>query len=433
MIDRETFRHLDQLIAPDLSAEVRERLRAPIGPAGVPPARVPARRRTAAMIVALAVFVGAGVFLLTTFQHIGTRPGAPLDSIPGGWTKLRPAPEVLPGAAHLWTGRELISFGGSLSKASGYAPSADGYAFDPSTRTWSAIPPAPLPGRFMLAVWTGEEAVFLGVGTDPSKWQGEAFDPASRTWRVIATCPLAPRPGAVLAWTGKEMIAFGGGRRGEPENTQGAAYDPRSDSWRLITDAPMGLNAASAVWDGTEMIVFGSLLDAGNHAATRTAVGEAYDPSSDSWQAIAPSSLSPQASTAVWIDGRMVAYDYNWRAEAYYPSTDSWQNLPRLPFQSGECYPDGARVGVEVFAFGCGEVATWKPGDDYWQEVPGGLTTATVQANGGRYQLWRFATLVPAGDVLFVSAEGLTVTDSGEPCYGCPGSPSSLWAYRPAQ
>ena len=43
-----------------------------------------------------------------------------------------------------------------------------------------------------------------------------------------------------------------------------------------------------------------------------------------------------------------------------------------------------------------------------------------------------FATLVPAGEVLFLSAEGLTVTTGGEPCFGCAGSPTSFWSYRPS-
>ncbi len=228
------------------------------------------------------------------------------------------------------------------------------------------------------------------------------------------------------------MIVWGGGKPGEKSNTAGAAYDPSTDTWRRIADSPIGLNLASGVWTGTEVVVFGSLLNGSRHAATRTSVGAAYDPTSDTWREIAPSHLSPRAIAAVWLGDRLVAYDYDWKAEAYFPSTNDWRSLPDLPFQSGECYPDGAVVGTQVFAFGCGEAATWNAGDGSWHAVHGGMTDATIEANGGSYKLWRFATLIPAGDVLFLSAEGLTVDQKGVPCYGCPGSPTSFWAYWPA-
>jgi len=33
--------------------------------------------------------------------------------------------------------------------------------------------------------------------------------------------------------------------------------------------------------------------------------------------------------------------------------------------------------------------------------------------------------------LLVLAAEGITVEKGGEPCYGCPGAPHGLWAYRP--
>jgi hypothetical protein len=84
-----------------------------------------------------------------------------------------------------------------------------------------------------------------------------------------------------------------------------------------------------------------------------------------------------------------------------------------------------------VFAFYCGQVAEYDTGSSDWARVDGGLTEATIEANDKAYKLYRFASLVPAGDVVFLAAEGLTIVPSGEPCYGCPGSPTALWAYRP--
>ena len=346
--------------------------------------------------------------------------------IGSGWTELPQPPWSTSGGAMVWTGTELLSWGGWRD---GDAV-ADGYAFTPSTGAWTSLPPAPGGRTGSEAIWTGSEAIFWG-GRDQQRSysDGFAFDPSTQSWTSIAPAPIPAVFGTVVVWTGTEMIVWGGGKPGGPTNVEGAAYDPSTDTWQRIPDAPIGLNSVSAVWTGNEMIVFGSLLDGGNHAATATAVGAAYDPSSDSWRELPPSDLSPQASAAVWTGDRLVAFDYLWKAEMYRPSANTWRSLPDLPFDSGECYPAGALVGAEVFAYGCGEAASLSS-DDVWRPVHGGVTEATITINAGTYKLWRFATLVPADDILFVGAEGITEY-KGSACYGCAGSPTSIWAYRP--
>ena len=59
------------------------------------------------------------------------------------------------------------------------------------------------------------------------------------------------------------------------------------------------------------------------------------------------------------------------------------------------------------------------------------MLDTTVDANAGSYQLWRFADLIPAESVVFLDASGITVNKNGVPCYGCSGSPTSFWVYRP--
>ncbi len=435
-LERE-LRQLDRVAAPDLTSRVERAILEPAPPAR-PPLGLSSARRVAVAAVAFAVFGAAGAFALRAFERTTAAASThtsevtdPLGSIPIGWTELPTAPATLPGAADLWTGSELLVWGGSHARSQDYTPSAEGFSFDPVARAWTSVPPAPLPGSDALAAWTGTEAIFVGVGDDPATLQGEAFDPETRTWRVLPPSPLTPRTGAVVVWTGSEVIVWGGGDRGDPSNQNGAAYDPTADSWRRIAEAPLGLNQADGFWTGTRMIVFGSLLDERNVADTRHAVGASYDPASDSWEEIAPSQLSSQASAAVWVDRRMVAFDYGWRSDAYDPATDSWTPLGDLAFTSGECYPDGAVLAGKVFAFGCGEAASLSPGDRTWVPIDNGMTDATVDGYDRPLQLWRFATLVPAGDVLFLDAQGLTVSASHIPCYGCPGSPTSFWAYRP--
>jgi hypothetical protein len=179
------------------------------------------------------------------------------------------------------------------------------------------------------------------------------------------------------------------------------------------------------------MVVFGSLLNDRNIAATDHAVGEAYDPATDTWRTLTASKLSPQASSAVWLDGRLFAWDYNTEGSWYDVGTDTWSEPMQLPLEFSECYPDTVVVGHVVFAWFCGNVATYDTIEASWHRVEGGITTPTVEANGQTYELFRFATLAPAGDVVALAGEGITVQADGTPCYGCPGAPTAFWVYRP--
>lgn len=72
---------------------------------------------------------------------------APATEFPRGWTELPLPPEVRDGAALVWTSRELIAWGGcDPARPEDCYPTDDGFAFDPSTRMWSLIPPAPAAG-----------------------------------------------------------------------------------------------------------------------------------------------------------------------------------------------------------------------------------------------------------------------------------------------
>jgi hypothetical protein len=376
------------------------------------------------------------VLVMTTLTGTLVAPGtaepSPLEGIPAGWTELPEAPEAGAGAAYVWTGSEVLAWGGCAStNESRCAFAATGFSFDPVARTWEPMPPTPSDKTDADTVthgdaaWTGREAIFLTEVA--GRVGGKAFDPESQTWRAIPLAPIAYETGGVRVWTGTELIVWGGGANDSATTRDGAAYNPRTDSWRPLPEAPLGLNLASGVWTGEEMIVFGSLLDDRNWADSNTSVGAAYDPISDAWRRLPPSDLSPQATSATWSHGRLLAWDYDVRSQAYDPETDSWSPATEMPLEFSECYPDSAVIAAKTFAFFCGQAALHDDGS--WREVRGGPLDEKI--NG--LDLWRFATLVPAGDVVFMPLEGITVglTSEGEPCYGCPGSPTSFWAYRP--
>jgi len=115
----------------------------------------------------------------------------------------------------VWTGNEMIIWGGSLS---GGRALADGSRYAPLSNSWSAIKPDLFKGttlpalRGHVAVWTGSEMVVWGGNSGKSFTNiGARYEPSTGAWTSTSTIN-APRPRAEASavWTGTEMIVWGG-------------------------------------------------------------------------------------------------------------------------------------------------------------------------------------------------------------------------------
>ena len=79
------------------------------------------------------------------------------------------------------------------------------------------------------------------------------------TWTDTSTTHAPPfRKNHTAVWTGSEMIVWGGFGNGMYFNT-GGKYTPATDSWTATTttNAPAARDYHTAVWTGSEMIVWG--------------------------------------------------------------------------------------------------------------------------------------------------------------------------------
>jgi hypothetical protein len=173
---------------------------------------------------------------------------------------------------------------------------------------------------------------------------------------------------AAWTWTGRELVVWGNASRFRAAR-DGAAYDPRRDRWRRLPQAPFAMNQVSTAWLAGRMVVYGALLDGGNHSRRRSARGLAYDPKHNRWQVVEPYDLSPQASTITTVDGKAVAWDYGLRAGLYDPVAHRWTKLPRLPLRAAECYPTSTTVGHEALGWYCGRGAALDPATSRWRQV----------------------------------------------------------------
>ena len=105
-------------------------------------------------------------------------------------------------------------------------------------------------------------------------------------------------------WTGSEMIVWGG----YPLLNTGGRYNPSTDSWTATStmNAPAGRDLHTAVWTGSEMIVWGGDNGSGVYFNT----GGRYNPSTDSWTATSIVNAPDRRNghTAVWTGNEMIVW-----------------------------------------------------------------------------------------------------------------------------
>ena len=105
------------------------------------------------------------------------------------------------------------------------------------------------------------------------------------------------------------MIVWGG-ESGSGDLNTGGRYNPGSDSWTATstTNAPIGRALHTAVWTGTEMIVWGGDYFDGTYHYLQS--GGRYNPSTDSWVTTSTTN-APEARdvhTAVWTGSEMIVW-----------------------------------------------------------------------------------------------------------------------------
>lgn len=159
------------------------------------------------------------------------------------WTEMSKSPLCgRLGAASAWTGKEVLIWGGQ-SCAGAACPTdesprlADGAAYDPAHDRWRRLGPSSLSARDgAAAVWTGGELlVWGGAGHEGPLADGAAYEPVAGRWRALVPAPLAPRTQPAAVWTGRELVVWGAGRPTgsptarpmTPRPTAGGASPPR--------------------------------------------------------------------------------------------------------------------------------------------------------------------------------------------------------------
>ncbi len=290
--------------------------------------------------------------------------GARYDPATDTWTPTSQganAPSVRRYHVAVWTGTEMLIWGG----ADAFNSFQDGSRYDPVTDQWTPMSAvgAPSARQLATAVWTGSTMIVWGglAGASTYYNSGGRYDPSTDTWTPTSTGTNVPiaRVSHTAVWTGSEMIVWGGGNSTNTNLGAGGRYDPATDTWtpHTTTGQPSARTDHSAVWTGTEMIVWGG----GNNTGTYFNNGARYNPSTDTWTATTTTSAPPVRSQhyAVWTGSKMVVWGgSNGTAQfittggRYDPATDSWAATATANVPPGRLFARAVWTGSEMIVWG---------------------------------------------------------------------------------
>jgi len=210
----------------------------------------------------------------------------------------------------VWTGKEAIVFGGGSTGSR-----LNGGAYDPVTKRWRDISTNGAPDRLggHTAVWADNKMiVWGGKDTGLSKTNsGASYDPVTNRWTPLRLeNGIGKRDGHVAVWTGAEMIVFGGDVNSAETQGTGGVYDPQTNTWSVIAaESVPARTGHTAVWNGNEMLVIGGKARLSSRSIRFQAVS-AFNPATGTWR-ISESKSAPAGRafhTAVWAGSNMIVF-----------------------------------------------------------------------------------------------------------------------------
>jgi N-acetylneuraminic acid mutarotase len=349
--------------------------------------------------------------------YVLSQISVPLDCADDTWaaTTLASAPTGRYDHTAIWTGTEMIVWGGLISTAPGYANT--GGRYNPSTDSWVATSTtnAPAGRERHTAVWTGTEMIVWGGGGSGGNFlnNGGRYNPITDSWIATSNtnAPTARRTHTAV-WTGSEMIVWGGSPTISTYLNTGGRYNPSTDSWvaTSTTNAPAARRYHTAVWTGSEMIVWGGYFQDVNNYYWNT--GGRYDPISDSWTATTTTHAPDGRAihTAIWTGSQMIIWGgtfYDGNIEAlntggiYTPGTDSWTATSITTVPGGRYRHSAVLTGSQMIIWGgtlddityLNTGGRYNIGTDSWSAISGNNSPSVREAHtavwtGSQMVIW---------------------------------------------
>lgn len=340
----------------------------------------------------------------------------------------RGMPATLTGSSAVWTGSEVLIWGGTtlINGSPSTDFSNDGWLYRPATDSWRPVATSPIGRSGHSVVWTGKELIVWGgnsnlvAQSDTGTSSGARYNPAKGRWYPISTANApSARWGHRAVWTGREMVVWGGEGltnnsvpttfRPGPLNT-GGRYDPATDTWRGMdnSNAPLGRSLHAMVWSGTEVLIYGGRQAS---AFTGLAGGARYQPETDTWSSMATvgAPAARYAAVVAWTGREFIVWGGNGTNASgvmhpltdggrYNPILNAWQSMAENPTLTA-AYPVGVWGERTLIVWAHQSGSAYDPDTDRWTPIAGnGPVSATQQSaawTGKEMLVWSLRT--PAG------------------------------------
>ena len=280
----------------------------------------------------------------------------------------------------VWTGSEMIVWGGRYL-FNGYHYIRSGGSYNPITDTWSAtsLSNAPNSRGFHTTVWSGNKMIVWGGYNGAGYFNtGGRYDPNTDSWQNITTTNApSEREEHTAIWTGSEMIVWGGNNIGWLQT--GGRYNPTLDQWQSINfDNPPSRRANhTAIWTGDKMIIWGGSVQSSYYNT-----GAVYDPSSDSWEAtsLTNAPLGRNRHSAIWTGNEMIIWGGRYNESfgnggRFNPNTNSWSEITMNNVPAARSSHSAIWTGTEMVVWGgivngsSNTGARYNPNNNTWQAV----------------------------------------------------------------
>ena len=221
---------------------------------------------------------------------------------------------------------EVIFFGGVTPNGQQVPDLATGAAYNISSDSWRNISNAPEGRSFHKAVWTGNQMLIWGGASTFGAthfYSGVlVYDLTSDSWSSVnAAGEPAGRQQHSAVWTGTEMIVWGGSTTNS-YHSDGGRFNPQTNTWSSMStvNSPPTLYNHISVWTGSEMLIFGGQhrLDQFSTPSVYT-LGKAYNPVTDTWRDFDISAFSARVnSIAAWDDNQLYLWGSQWPVQFQY-------------------------------------------------------------------------------------------------------------------
>jgi hypothetical protein len=181
-----------------------------------------------------------------------------------------------------------------------------------------------------------------------------AASAADDTWSPTQALPVGT---GSAVWTGTEVVVWGGLTQFGGRTNSGSRYNPATDTWRSTSTvgAPRARAGHAAYWTGTEMLIWGGVgpgirFGDGPPLIDLLNSGGRYNPLTDTWTPTSTNGAPFTSGNTVWTGSKMLVWGGQY-AYVYDPASDTWKTSPRIdpPGPGGH---KAVWTGKEMFVWG---------------------------------------------------------------------------------